>query len=52
MSNSRVNVVYWFFLIGKKIAKLHAAEKIDEHALTLKSISDALRPYRIGNVLR
>ena len=40
------------FLIGQKIAKLRAAEKIDEHSLTLKSISDALCLHRIGNVLR
>jgi len=40
------------FLIGQEIAKLHAAEKIDEHSLALKSISDALGLHRIGNVLR
>jgi hypothetical protein len=40
------------FLIGQEIAKLRAAEKIDEHSLTLKSISDALCLHRIGNVLR
>src|SRR5262249_59854039 len=40
------------FLAGKKIANLRAAEKIDEHSLTLESISDALRLHRIGNVLR
>src|SRR5262249_32260760 len=39
-------------LVGEKIAKLRAAEKIDEHSLTLESIGDALRLHRVGNVAR
>src|SRR5262245_38405338 len=40
------------FLVGEKIAKLRAAEKIDEHSLTLESIGDALSLHRIGNIAR